>query len=119
MCQPCVCADDLFVIVPCVKALQELINIWIIIEEEHNEFVSNVQLLGINISTNIYDRHRSDTVRYFYCRTNESLLDFSSISCYIKSRLMSTYCLNLYGSSLWNYSKDIVNNIFVAWRSHA
>ena len=29
---------------------------------------------------------------------------------------MSTYCLNLYGSSLWNYSKDRVNNMFVAWR---
>ena len=72
------------------------------------EFVSKIQLLGINISTDIYDRHISDTVRHFYCRTNEVLFDFSSISCDIKSRLMSTYCLDLYGSSLWNYSKDRV-----------
>ena len=64
------------------------------------EFVSKIQLLGINISTDIYDRHISSTVRHFYCRTNEVLFDFSSISYDIKSRLMSTYCLDLYGSSL-------------------
>ena len=44
------------------------------------------------------------------------LFDFSSISCDIKSRLMSTYCLDVYGFSLWNYSKDRVNDMFVAWR---
>ena len=78
------------------------------------EFVFKIQLLGINISTDIYDRHISDTVRDFYCRPNEILFDFSSISCDIKSRLMSTYCLDLYGSSIWNYSKDRVNDMFVA-----
>ena len=55
-------------------------------------------------------------VKHFYSRTNEVLFDFSSISCDIKSILMSTYCLDLYGSSLWNYSKDRVNDMFVAWR---
>ena len=80
------------------------------------EFVSKIQLLGINISTGIYDRHISDSVRHFYYRTIEVLFDFSSISCDIKSRLMSAYCLDLYGSSLWNYSKDRVNDMFVAWR---
>ena len=29
---------------------------------------------------------------------------------------MSTYCLGLYGSSLWNYSKDRVSDMFVACR---
>ena len=79
------------------------------------EFVSKVQLLGINIFTDNYDRHISDTVRHCYWRTNEILFDFSFISCDIKSRLMSTYCLDLYGSSLWNYSKDRVN-MSDAWR---
>ena len=88
----------------------------IVFMHEPIEFVSKIQLLSINISTDIYDRHISDTVRHFYCRTNEDLFDFSSISCDIKSRLMSTYCLDLYGSSLWNYSKDRVNDMFVAWR---
>ena len=80
------------------------------------EFVSKIQLVGINIFTDIYERHISDTVRHFYCRTNEVLFDFSSISCDIRSRRMSTYCLDVYGSSLWNYSKDRVNDMFVAWR---
>ena len=56
----------------------------------------------------------SDTVRHLYCRTNEVLFDISSISCDIKSRRMSPYCLDLYESSLWNYSKDRVNYMFVA-----
>ena len=77
---------------------------------EHIEFVSKIQLLAINISADIYDRHISDTVKHLYCRTNGVLFDFSSISCDIKSRLMSTYCLDLYGSSLWNYSMDRVNH---------
>ena len=82
------------------------------------EFVSTIQLLGLNISTDIHDRHIPDTVRHFYWRTNKVLFDFSFISCDIKSRLMSTYmyCLDLYGSSLWNNSKDRVNDMFVAWR---
>ena len=88
----------------------------VVFMHEPIEFVSKIQLLGINISTDIYDnRHISDTVRHFYCRTNDFFY-FSSISCDIKSRLMSTYCLNLYGSTLWNYSKGRVNDMFVAWR---
>ena len=35
-----------------------------------------------------------DTVKHSYCRTNEVLFDFRSISCDIKSRLVSTYCLD-------------------------
>ena len=80
------------------------------------EIVSKIQLLGINISSDIYDWHISGKVGHFYCRTNKVLLDFTSIYCDIKSILMSTYCLNLYGSSLWNHSKDRVNDMFVAWR---
>ena len=53
----------------------------IVFMHEHIEFVYKIQLLGINISIDIYDRHISDTVRHFYCRTNEVLFDFSSISC--------------------------------------
>ena len=29
---------------------------------------------------------------------------------------MSTFCLDLYGAILWNYSKDRVNDMFVTWR---
>ena len=87
----------------------------IIFMHEPIEFVSKVQLLGINISSDIYDRHISDTVRHNYSHTNEVLFYLSSISCDNRSRLMSTYCLHSYRSSLWNYSKDRVNGMFVAW----
>ena len=56
----------------------------IVFMHEPIEFVSKIQLVGINIFTDIYERHISDTVRHFYCRTNEVLLGFSSISCDIK-----------------------------------
>ena len=88
----------------------------IVFMQEPIEFVSKIQLLCIAIYTDNYDGYIFDIVRHFYCRTNEVLFDFSSISCDIKLSLMSTYCLGLYGSSLWNVSKDRVNAMFVAWR---
>ena len=29
---------------------------------------------------------------------------------------MDTYCLDLYGSQLWKYSKNDVNAFYIAWR---
>ena len=55
-------------------------------------------------------------VSYSPTTTSDVLLDFSTIACDIISRLMSTYCLDLFGSSLRNYSKDSVNDMFVAKR---
>ena len=34
---------------------------------------------------------------------NEVRFDFSMLSSDIKSKLISTYCMELYGSQLWNY----------------
>ena len=135
-----ICADDIIIIAPTITSLNKMLDTCkqhaddlnltfnasktkcmyfdykgspnnpnnIVFMHEPIEFVSKIQLLGINISTDIYDRHISDSVKHFYCRTNEVLFDFSSISCDIKSRLY------LYGSSLWNYSKDRVYDMIVA-----
>ena len=35
---------------------------------------------------------------------------------YVKSKLLATYCLDLYGSQLWNYSSIDVQSFYVAWR---
>ena len=60
----------------------------IVFMHEPIEFVSKIQLLCINISTDIFMINIiSDTVRHLYCHTNEVLFDFSSISGDIKSRL--------------------------------
>ena len=39
----------------------------------------------------------------------------SALFLVILNQDLSIYCLDLYGSSLWNYSKDRVNDMFVAW----
>ena len=76
------------------KQYADDVNLTILIVYEPIEYVSEVQLLSTKISTAIHDRDR-----HSYCRTNEVLFDFSSISCDIKSRLMSNI-VDLYGSSL-------------------
>ena len=47
---------------------------------------------------------------------NSVLYNFKDIPCDVKARLLDTYCLDLYGSQLWNYSKHDVNHFYVAWR---
>ena len=34
----------------------------------------------------------------------------------VQAKLLSTYCLDLYGSQLWNYSGIDVQSFYVAWR---
>ena len=34
----------------------------------------------------------------------------------MKSKLIDTYCLGLYGSQLWNYSRNDVNAFYITWR---
>ena len=89
----------------------------IVFMDNHIDFISSTVLLGVNLSDNIFNKHISNTVRNFYCRSNELLFDFSAICYDLKSRLMSTYCMDLYGSSLWNFRKhDDVEEFYVAWR---
>ena len=33
-----------------------------------------------------------------------------------KSKLISTYCMDLYGSQLWNYGTGYPETFYVAWR---
>ena len=81
------------------------------------EFVNNTQLLGIYISNDILDRNINCTVQHYYSKCNSILYDFKDItSCDLKSKLCNTYFLDLYGSPLWNYSKDDVLSFYTAWR---
>ena len=47
---------------------------------------------------------------------NSVVFDFKDIPSDVKSKLMDTYCLDLYGSQLWKYSKNDVNAFYIAWR---
>ena len=44
------------------------------------------------------------------------MYDFKDIPSDVKSKLMDTYCLDLYGSQLWKYGKNDVNAFYIAWR---
>ena len=80
------------------------------------ECVKNCTLLGIHITNDHLERNINATIQNFYSRCNEILLDFSTISSHIKSNLIRTYCLDAYGSNLWNFGSNYVDRFYVAWR---
>ena len=47
------------------------------------------------ISVYIY-RNINGSVQKFYCKVNSVLYDFKDIPCDVKTRLLDTYCLDLY-----------------------
>ena len=80
------------------------------------EFVNSVDLLGVPLYADLKVNHIHRNVQKFYCKVNSVLFDFKDIPSDVKSKLMDTYCLDLYGSQLWNYSKNDVNAFYIAWR---
>ena len=68
------------------------------------------------ICCDVKDSNINGSVQKFYCKVNSVLYDFKGIPCDVKTRLLDTYCLDLYGFQLWNYSKYDVNHFYVAWR---
>ena len=72
----------------------------IIFKYESIEFIKECCLLGFNISTDILIRNTDTTIQTFYRICNEVRFDFSMLSSDIKSKLISTYCMDLYGSQL-------------------
>lgn len=80
------------------------------------DFVDKCILLGVHISRNIFDKDIHSTVNTFYRKCNEVKMDFAGLTSDIKSSLLMSYCMCLYGSQLWNYSSVYVSRMFVAWR---
>ena len=73
-------------------------------------------LLGVSVTSRIKERNVNSSVQKFYCRVNSVLYDFKDILCDVKAKLLDSYCLDVYGSQLWNYSKYDVDMFFTAWR---
>ena len=69
------------------------------------EFVNSITLLGVPLYADLKVNHIHRNVQKFYCKVNSVLFDFKDV----KSKLIDTYCLDLYGSQLWKYSKNDVN----------
>ena len=73
------------------------------------EFEYSVDLLGVPLYADLKVKHIHRNVQKLYCKVNSILFDFNNIPNDVKSKLMDTYCLDLYGLQLWKYSKNDVN----------
>jgi len=80
-------------------------------------YVSNCTFLGMSISDNdVTDRYIQKSAQRFYRKANEVLSDFKSLTRDTKSKLLSSYCLDAYGSQLWPFFDKSVCQFFTAWR---
>ena len=68
------------------------------------EFKQTTPLLSVHLINDISNKSIASTVHTFYGKVNSVLYDFKNVPCHVKSKLLATYCLDLYGSQLWNYS---------------
>ena len=65
------------------------------------KFVSEITFLGISIKNNdVTDHNIFKTSRKFYHKANQVMNDFKYLYSNIKSQLLSSYCLDAYGSQL-------------------
>ena len=80
------------------------------------ELKQSTQLLGVHLTKDISDKSIASTVHKFSGKVNSVLYDFKNVPSHVKSKLLATYCLDLYGSQLWNYSSIDVQSFYVAWR---
>ena len=77
-------------------------------------FLPSCTFLGISVSSHdIYDRNIPQSVQKLYCRSNEVMSDFKSLSRNVKSQLFSTFCLDAYGSQLWPFLITLLNRIIL------
>ena len=79
-------------------------------------FVKECHLLGIYLSEDISNRNIEASIQTFYRKCNEVKFDFNLLSSDIKAKLISIYCMDLYGSQLWSYSDSYVERFYTAWR---
>ena len=68
------------------------------------------------ISKNIYDRAIKQTLCAFNAKGNHIISDFSMLDGFSLQKLLTTYCMSLYGCEIWNYDSRYVNEMFKAWR---
>ena len=78
------------------------------------KFMECIQLLDVHISNDIANRNITSISHKFYADVNSIMYDFRNVPCHVKAKLLSTYCLDLCGSQLLNYSSIAVQSFYVA-----
>ena len=80
------------------------------------EIVDNVQYLGNYVSRDICNRNIESVIQDFWYKHNCMRANFNMLNSNTLNKLHSTYCMNIYGSELFNYNSKYVNKLYVAWR---
>ena len=68
------------------------------------QFTKTCSLLGLNVLPD------------FKADINAAVLDFKHLQCDVLSKLIGVYCLDVYGSQLWDYESGRAEVFYVAWR---
>ena len=77
------------------------------------EFKQSIQLFGVHFRNGICNLSIVSTLDKFYGKVNSALYDFKNVPCHVKSKLLTIYCLDIYGSQLGNYSSIDVQSFYV------
>ena len=76
-----------------------------------------MSVLGITLSSSrTTDNVIEKAVMKFNMKSNEVISDFNLLTCYIKSKLFTTYCADPYGCQLWKFESREEHHLYVAWR---
>ncbi len=139
-------ADDIALVVPSLHGLRQMIRICELYAEEFSilfnpkkskllcfnpcsdlkpcvklcgkvvEVVDSDLHLGNRIYSDIYRKNSDEMVANFYMRSNQVRANFRMCDSFTLNDLHSTYCTSFYGIELYDFNKDYVNDIYVAWR---
>ena len=77
--------------------------------------IINNHLFYITIDS-ILLRYFSITICHLNCRMNSLLAAFSYCNSDTISMLFKSYCVNIYGSQIWEFHNKEVNILYTAWR---
>lgn len=82
-------------------------------------YVKDCIHLGTPVYTDCDHNHYKDAINELNKKTNYLLADFSFSDSTTLSRLHSSYCMNIYGSQMWQYNdKKHLKTFYTAWRKN-
>ena len=80
------------------------------------KFVKEYCLLRLKILINVLNRNIDVTIQIFLENVTKFDLTFLCYLVTIKSKLIFTYCIDLYGSQQYNYDTWYPEPFYVTWR---
>jgi len=78
--------------------------------------VDNDKHLGNIIGQNYHKRQIQEAINEFNSKVNMVNSHFHNVQPDVLYYVFKTYCMPLYGSQLWDHSKNTVNKFYVNWR---